>query len=50
MEEVVKVFFECVYVMEDIIFNVKVVLGECNEDIEVYNIILCIGDEFILMG
>ncbi|XP_036376997.1 GRB2-associated and regulator of MAPK protein 1 isoform X2 [Megalops cyprinoides] len=50
VEEVAKAFPERVYVMEDIIFNVKVASGECNEDTEVYNITLNTGDELTLMG
>nr|XP_023688616.1 GRB2-associated and regulator of MAPK protein 1 isoform X1 [Paramormyrops kingsleyae] len=50
VEEVAKAFPERVYVMEDIIFNVKVASGECNEDTEVYNITLSTGDELTLMG
>ncbi|XP_014266542.2 GRB2-associated and regulator of MAPK protein 1 isoform X2 [Maylandia zebra] len=50
VEEVAKAFPERVYVMEEIIFNVKMASGECNEDTEVYNITLNTGDELTLMG
>lgn len=50
VEEVVSVFFDCIFVMEVIIFSVKVVLGEFSEDSEVYNFMLYVGDEFIFMG
>ncbi|XP_040023456.2 GRB2-associated and regulator of MAPK protein 1 isoform X2 [Gasterosteus aculeatus] len=50
VEEVAKAFPERVYVMEEIIFNVKMASGECNEDTEVYNITLSTGDELTLMG
>ncbi|XP_054478820.1 GRB2-associated and regulator of MAPK protein 1 isoform X2 [Anoplopoma fimbria] len=58
VEEVAKAFPERVYVMEEIIFNVKIpyvvfsqmASGECNEDTEVYNITLSTGDELTLMG
>ncbi|XP_042069553.1 GRB2-associated and regulator of MAPK protein 1 isoform X3 [Haplochromis burtoni] len=36
--------------MEEIMFNVKMASGECNEDTEVYNITLNTGDELTLMG
>ncbi|CAI5673763.1 unnamed protein product [Oreochromis niloticus] len=50
VEEVAKAFPERVYVMEEIMFNVKMASGECNEDTEVYNITLNTGDELTLMG
>ncbi|XP_047424643.1 GRB2-associated and regulator of MAPK protein 1 isoform X2 [Mugil cephalus] len=50
VEEVAKAFPERVYVMEEIVFNVKMASGECNEDTEVYNITLSTGDELTLMG
>uniref|UniRef100_A0A1A7XFT2 GRB2 associated, regulator of MAPK1 n=4 Tax=Nothobranchiidae TaxID=405002 RepID=A0A1A7XFT2_9TELE len=50
VEEVAKAFPERVYVMEDISFNVKMASGECNEDMEVYNIALSTADELTLMG